>query len=74
MCSWSRAVSRVVHAGRAHCFVCRSRAMSRVSARRFAPYCAVSCVVNSPRLGALVLIKLLIYLTAVSLADLIKTK
>ena len=29
-----RAGSRIVRAGRAHCFVCRQRAVSRVSARR----------------------------------------
>ena len=29
-----RADSRVIRVGRAHCFVCRQRAMSRVSARR----------------------------------------
>ena len=33
-CTWRRAGSRVVHARRVRCFVCRQRAMSRVSARR----------------------------------------
>jgi hypothetical protein len=31
--TWRRASSRVVHARRVRCFVCRQRAMSRVSAR-----------------------------------------
>jgi hypothetical protein len=32
--TWCRADSHVVRAGRTHCFVCRQRAMSRVSVRR----------------------------------------
>ena len=52
---------------------CCSR-MSCVSARRSARCRAISCVVNSHRLESLVLIKLLIYLTAVSVTDLIRTK
>jgi hypothetical protein len=52
--------SRVDRAGRAYDFVCRSRTMSRVSARRSARCRAVSRVVNSHRLESLVLIKLLI--------------
>jgi hypothetical protein len=61
-----RAGSRIVRAGRAHCFVCRQRAVSRVS---FARCRVVSLVINSSRLESLVLIKLLIYLTVVSVAD-----
>jgi hypothetical protein len=67
--SAARAGSRVVHARRAHCFMCRQRAMSRVSARRSTRCRAVSRVVNSSRLESLVLILLLIYLTVVSVAD-----
>ena len=83
--------SRVVRAGRAHYFVCRQRAMSRVAVHRSRWSCAlfrvssaccvarvrvsfarcrtVSLVINSSRLESLVLIKLLIYLTVVSVAD-----
>jgi hypothetical protein len=46
--TWWRAGSRVVRARRAHCFVCRQRAMSRVSARRsysVMPSRDVMCVV-----------------------------
>jgi len=42
-----RAVSRVVRARRARCFVYRQRAMSRVSARHSARCRVVSRVVNS---------------------------
>jgi hypothetical protein len=48
------------------CFVRRPRAMSHVS---FASWCAVSHIVNLPHLESLVLIILVIYLTAVSIAD-----
>jgi hypothetical protein len=44
------------------CYVARVRAS-------FARCRVVSLVINSPRLESLVLIKLLIYLTAVSIAD-----
>jgi hypothetical protein len=70
---WWRAGSRVVHAGRTHrfrassaCYVARVRVL-------FARCHAISRIVNSPRLESLVLIISLIYLTAVSVADLIKT-
>ena len=65
-----RAGSRVVRARCAHCFVCHQRVMSRVS---FASWRAVLRIVNLLRLEPLVLIILLIYLTDVSVADLIKT-
>jgi hypothetical protein len=71
--TWWRAGSRVVRAGRTHrfhassaCYVVRVRVL-------FARCHAVSRIVNSPRLESLVLIILLIYLTDVSVADLIKT-
>jgi hypothetical protein len=53
--------SRIVRAGRVHCFVCRQRAVSRV-------FRVVSLVINLSRLESLVLIKLLTYLTVVSVA------
>jgi hypothetical protein len=55
---WSCALFRVSSA----CYVARVHAS-------FARYRVVSLVINSPRLASLVLIKLLIYLTAVSVAD-----
>jgi hypothetical protein len=71
--TWWRAGSRVVRAGRTHrfrassaCYVARVRVL-------FARCHAISRIVNSPRLESRVLIISLIYLTAVSVADLIKT-
>jgi hypothetical protein len=61
-----RAVSRVVRAGRARCLVRRSRAMSRVSARRlhaavlFHALHVSSRSANSPCLGSLMLFNLFI--------------
>jgi hypothetical protein len=63
--AWWRAGSRDVRAGRAHFFTCRQRAMSCMFARSR----VVLRVVNSSRLESLVLIKLLIYLTVVSVTD-----
>jgi hypothetical protein len=59
---------------RAHCFIRRQRARSRVFTRRFARCRAVSCVISSYRLESLVLIILVIYLTVDGVAGLIKTK
>jgi hypothetical protein len=64
---WLRAGSCIVRTGRAHYFVCCQHAMSYVSARCFARCHVVSCVVNSPRLESLALIKLLVELILVSL-------
>jgi hypothetical protein len=60
MCSWSRADSRVIRAGRMRCFVCRQRVMSCVFARLSTRCRIVSCIVNLPRVESLVLIELLI--------------
>jgi hypothetical protein len=67
-----RALSRVVFACSAHCRVLFAHVV-RVRGRS-ARCRAISCAVNSHRLESLVLIKLLIYLTAVSITDLIRTK
>jgi hypothetical protein len=66
--AWWRAGSRDVRAGRAHFFACRQRAMPCMSTL-FARSRVVLRVVNSSRLESLVLIKLLIYWTVVSVAD-----
>jgi hypothetical protein len=71
--TWSRADSRVIHAGRTHCFMSSVCYVTYIRAS-FARCHVVSRIVNSPRLESLVLIILLIYLIAVGIADLIKTK
>jgi hypothetical protein len=49
----------LVRAGRVDCFVCRRRAMTRVSARRLHAVMPFR-IVNSPRLESPALIKLLV--------------
>jgi hypothetical protein len=61
----SHACPRVAHT-LSCCFVRRPRAMSRVS---FASWRVVSRIVNLPRLESLMLIILVIYLIAISIAD-----
>ena len=64
-----RAGSRIVRAGRAYYFrVSSACCVARVRVS-FARCRTVSLVINSSRLESLVLIKLLIYLTVVSVAD-----
>jgi hypothetical protein len=66
---WSHADLSVTRAGRAHC-LCVVSVLCRASSAR----CRIVLrVVNSLHLESLVLIILLIYLTTVSVVDLIKT-
>jgi hypothetical protein len=72
-CVVSHADSRVVRAGRVYCF-CVSSACYAARVRVSFAHCHVVLgIVNSSRLESLVLIILVIYLTAASVADLIKT-
>jgi hypothetical protein len=67
-----RAALHVIRARRALFRVSSACCVARVRAS-FSRCRVISCIVSSPRLESLVLIRLVIYLIAVSVADLIKT-
>jgi hypothetical protein len=71
-CTLSRACSRVIRAlfvRRRLSFARSAVRLVRVSRVSFASWCVVSCIVNLSRLESPVLIILVIYLTAASVAD-----